>query len=136
MTKEKYSISIDKGKHKKFQLLTEGPEAPFKTMKDLLLASAAIGFSKNKETPIRPGGSVKIFEWNRFDPLDEKFLFMITFLDNKDLNAILDRNLVIRTLEAYANGGFDELYSKITKSGNKVLNLIDYVLSNFGKDTK
>ena len=135
MEKEKYSISIDKLKHKKYQLLTEGSDAPFKTMKDLMLAAAAVGFVNNTSVPIRTGAALKIFEWGRFDPVDQKFVSSLTFLKSKDVNDVLDKEKLIETLQAYANGGFDEIYDEITKKGNRVLNLVSHVLSKYdGKE--
>ena len=125
--KVRYDVYVDKGKHHLFQELTEGKDAPFLTMKDVLLTAACVGF--NNESRIKLNTGEKIFSWKTFTPqIDHPFLHALALVAEGKDDVLIDQDKILTVVEEYANGGINDLYDTISKPGSKISNLVNIIL--------
>jgi len=58
------SVHIEPKHHELYSQLSTGNEAPFKTMKDLFMLAASVGFARGRRVPL--SGQREVFRWPVF----------------------------------------------------------------------
>lgn len=118
------TINIDESVHEIYKLLTEGNDpvnAPFKTMKDVFLWAACLGFNRNEQREII-GKKVTIFRLSQFsNNIDIPIIKAIYLAKTSKIENMLDQNDLIETIERYANSGINELYNVYCSDGRQPL---------------
>lgn len=113
-------INIEKDVHDIYVQFTkeEGSDImkPFRTMKDLFLASAILGHLNDKYVPIK--SSKDIFVWSTLlnDDHGLTVLRAIALSKTNDPNILLDDSKIAEIAEGYANGGIHLLAKKILQT--------------------
>jgi len=107
----------DQTKHELYKRLVETKTSPFykKTMKDIFILSAAMGYYYGVRKPL--GKRRDIADILVFTEVDWWILNSIAFATIGDLRIITDRAKVLDIAEEYANWGIDLLYDLVIKSG-------------------
>jgi dnd system-associated protein 4 len=120
-------VNICLTKHETYRQLTEGPRAPFKTMKDLFLAAAAVGVKQKVKTPLEK--RVGIFAWSQFSTQEDiPFMYALILSFDEPLETLLDQAKMLDILEEYANAGIEELAPDLMSSTRPSLTLVNMVL--------
>lgn len=122
------TVSIDESVHHIYKELTDGADpvtVPFKTMKDVFLWAAALGFKRGERRPI-VGKKLTIFRWAQFSTqTDIPVIKAISLADGNDINVLLSQDEILSIAEDYANAGIHELRSNlIAEHGQPLFNLI------------
>lgn len=100
---------VQKDKHHLFQRLSQGEDAPFKTMKDVWVLAAAMGAHVGRRAQIR-GGTQHVGFWHYLSAQEDiPALQAIAVAEEGDVTILGDRSKVIKIAEEYANGGIDLL---------------------------
>jgi dnd system-associated protein 4 len=112
-------VSIDAAYHEIYKELSEGndPEkVPFRTMKDVFMLAACLGYNRNSRLPIT-GSRRQIFHWAQFsEQVDIPIIKSIAIATTEDIQVLTDLDRITQIIEEYANGGFIELKGIINKS--------------------
>jgi len=118
------TISIEKKVHETYKQLTEGNdpvESPFKSMKDLFMWAAILGFINGNRQPIE-GKKETIFRWAQFTPqIDIPLIKALALASSDNIDVLIDRNDLLLVLEEYANGGIHEITMEIVEQPGQVL---------------
>ena len=123
-------IHICATKHDVYKQLTEGESSPFKTMKDLFLAAAAIGVSKGDRRPLEKKVTGGIFAWSVFTAQEDvPLLHALVISLGEPLEVLLDQRKTLDILEEYANGGISDLANDLLPAVNRPLVLANKTLS-------
>lgn len=105
-------ISIDASLHDVYKELSEGndPEkAPFRTMKDIFMLAACLGYRRGQSRAIS-GAKRQIFHWTQFhEQVDVPILKAIAIATTGDVQVLTDQERIVQIAEEYANAGFQEL---------------------------
>lgn len=108
-TTDRDRFYVQKDKHHLFQRLSQGDEAPFKTMKDVWVLAAAMGVHVGRRAQLR-GGTQHVGFWHYLSTQEDiPVLQAIAVADEGDVTVLGDRSKVIKIAEEYANGGIDLL---------------------------
>ena len=100
---------VQKDKHHLFQQLSQGDDAPFKTMKDVWVLAAAMGVHIGRRAPLK-GGTQHVGFWHYLTTQEDiPVLQAIAVAEEGDVTVLGDRSKVIKIAEQYANGGIDLL---------------------------
>lgn len=122
------TINIDESVHEIYKLLTDGGDpvnAPFKTMKDVFLWAACLGFQRGERKQIL-GKKLTIFRWAQFNQqIDVPIIKAIALSDSGKLEDLICQDKILDAIEEYANNGASELRKQLA-SGD-TLNLWDLV---------
>ena len=106
------TVSISESVHDVYKQLTEGHDplnAPFKTMKDVFLWAASIGYKNNTRKKL-DGKRITIFRWAQFNQeLDIPIVKAISLAASEDINVLVDQEVCLEILEEYANGAIHDL---------------------------
>jgi dnd system-associated protein 4 len=123
------SIHIDRRHHEVYTQLTVGPEAPFKTMKDLFMLAACVGYSRERRTPL--SGQREIFRWPVFSAQEDvPILRAIAIAETGDTDVLVDQDQLLTIAEEYANSGVEEIKLEVAEQpGSPIESLIQYLLS-------
>jgi dnd system-associated protein 4 len=121
-------IYIEEQWHSLFKQLTETNDvsaAPFRTMKDMFMWSASIGFERGTRKQIT-GKKVGIFRWAQFSPqVDVPLLKALAIADTGDVAVLQDLEKVLVVVQEYANAGICELQQTLLEEyGQPLQNLI------------
>jgi dnd system-associated protein 4 len=121
------SIYIEEQWHSFFKQLTETNDpnaAPFRTMKDMFLWSASIGFQRRDRKPLN-GKKTAIFRWAQFDPqIDVPLLKALAIADTGDVTVLQNLEQVLLIVQEYANAGISELQQTLLQEyGHPLQNL-------------
>lgn len=112
-------VSIDGTFHDLYKELSDGngPEkAPFRTMKDVFMLAACLGFRRGERKPLS-GRKQQIFHWAQFsEQVDAPILKAIAISTTNDILVLAHYDQIVQIAEEYANGGIHEIASQI-KSG-------------------
>lgn len=121
-------INICSSKHEIYKQLTDGPTAPFKTMKDLFLSSAAVGVRRGSRLSIeKPTG---IFAWSVFTPQEDiPFLYALVLSLDEPIDLLLDQGKLLNIIEEYANSGIGELHTELLSTTSPSLTLANKILN-------
>lgn len=120
-------VNVCSTKHELFRQLTEGSNAPFKTMKDLFLTAAALGARQNTKVPLvkRQG----VFAWTQFSPQEDiPFINALVLAVGERLETLLDQGKIVALLEEYANGAIDELANELLATARPSILLANKIL--------
>lgn len=122
------SIHIDSKHHDLYSKLATGDDAPFKTMKDLFMLSASVGFARGRRTPL--SGQREIFRWPVFSPQEDiPVLRAIAIAETGDTDVLVDQDGLLAIAEEYANSGIDEIRREVANQpGELVENLVALLL--------
>lgn len=123
------TVTIDESVHHIYKELTEGTDpvtVPFKTMKDVFLWAAALGFRRGERRPIS-GKKLTIFRWAQFSAqTDIPVVKAISLADGNDINVLLGQDEMLNVVEEYANVGIHELRSRVVNGlGQPLWSLVD-----------
>lgn len=100
---------VQKDKHHLFQGLSQGEDAPFRTMKDVWVLAAAMGVHLGHRKQLR-GGTQHVGFWHYLTAQEDiPVLQAIAVAESGDVAVLGDRTKVIKIAEEYANGGIDLL---------------------------
>lgn len=106
---ERDRFYVQKDKHHLFQRLSQGDDAPFKTMKDVWVLAAAMGVHVGRRAQLR-GGTQHVGFWHYLSTQEDiPVLQAIAVAETGDVAVLGDRSKVIKIVEEYANGGIDLL---------------------------
>lgn len=123
------TVTIDESVHYIYKELTDGTDpvtVPFKTMKDVFLWAASLGYKRGERRPIA-GKKLTIFRWAQFNSqTDIPVVKAIALADGDDINILLSQDEMLNVVEEYANAGIHELRSSIySQYGQPLFNLIN-----------
>jgi dnd system-associated protein 4 len=112
-------ISIEASLHDAYKELVDGADiekAPFRTMKDIFMLAASLGYRRNRRTPLS-GKRQQIFHWTQFsEQVDVPILKAIAIASSRDILVLTDYEKIVLIAEEHANAGIHELLAQ-TKSG-------------------
>lgn len=118
------TVTIDESVHHIYKELTDGTDpvtVPFKTMKDVFLWAAALGYKRGERRPIA-GKKLTIFRWAQFSAqTDIPVIKAICLSDNGDIDILLKQDDMLVVLEEYANAGIHALYADLRLTGSQPL---------------
>ncbi|NWJ95391.1 MAG: hypothetical protein HXX20_06360 [Chloroflexi bacterium] len=122
------SIYIEEQWHPLFKQFTDTTDvyaAPFRTMKDMFMWSASIGFQRGDRKPLT-GKKIGIFRWAQFSPqVDVPLLKALAIADTGDVAVLQDSEKVLVVVQEYANAGICELQQTLLEEyGQPLQNLI------------
>jgi dnd system-associated protein 4 len=122
------TVVIDESVHEIYKRLTEGSDpvtASFRTMKDVFMFAASLGFQKGEPRPLK-GKRVTIFRWAQFSPqTDIPLLKAMAIAKSGDVNILQSQDYILSIVEGYANAGIHELRSRVLDEyGQPLWNLI------------
>jgi dnd system-associated protein 4 len=128
------TINIDESVHEIYKQLTEGNDpvnAPFKTMKDVFLWAACLGFEKNNRKRLG-GKKVIIFRWAQFNQqIDIPMIKAISLSEIQDPHVLINQDELIEIIEEYANGAILDLQSITQRQGGQPLyNFVGEILES------
>lgn len=126
------TIVIDESVHEIYKRLTEGADpvtAPFRTMKDVFMFAASLGFQKGNPRPLK-GKRVTIFRWAQFSPqTDIPLLKAMAIAKSGDVNVLQNQDDILSIVEGYANAGIHELRARmLDEYGQPLWNLVQLVI--------
>ena len=122
------TVTIDETVHHIYKELTDGTDpvtVPFKTMKDVFLWAAVLGYKRGERRPIA-GKKLTIFRWAQFSAqTDIPVVKAISLADGHDINVLLSQDEMLSVMEEYANVGIYDLRSRLLDEyGQQLSNLI------------
>lgn len=128
------TVSIDESVHELYKQLTEGSDpvsAPFKTMKDVFLWAACLGY-KNESRKKLEGKRVTIFRWAQFNQeIDIPTVKAISLAVTQEPSVLMGQEECLEILEEYANGAVHELQLIVLCQGGQPLyHLVEYFLDD------
>lgn len=106
------TVSIVESVHEIYKQLTEGSDpvtVPFKTMKDVFLWAACLGY-KNGSRKKLEGKRVTIFRWAQFNQeIDIPTVKAISLAVTQEPSVLMDQEGCLEILEEYANGAIHDI---------------------------
>jgi dnd system-associated protein 4 len=126
------TVVIDKSVHDLYKQLTEGNDpvgVPFRTMKDVFLWAAALGFKKGERRELT-GKRETIFRWAQFSPqTDLPLLKALAIAKTGDVEVLARQEEILTIAEEYANAGIHELRTQVLQETGQPLWSLISVLS-------
>src|SRR6185369_909359 len=125
------TVTIDESVHKIYKDLTDGTDpvtVPFKTMKDVFLWAAILGYKRGERRPIS-GKKITIFRWAQFSSqTDIPVVKAVSLPDGDDINALPSQDEMLNVLDDFANSGIHELRSSLLdEQGQPLFNLVKII---------
>lgn len=122
------TVTIDESVHYIYKELTDGTDpitVPFKTMKDVFLWAAALGYKRGERRPIA-GKKLTIFRWAQFSAqMDIPMVKAISLVDGSNIDVLLSQDEMLNIVEEYANSGIHDLRARLFHDhGQPLLNLV------------
>jgi dnd system-associated protein 4 len=122
------TVVIDEAVHDIYRQLTEGNDivnAPFRTMKDVFMWAAVLGYRNGERQPIS-GKKVTIFRWAQFSSqTDTPLLKALAIADNDNVDVLISQDEILIIAEEYANAGIHELRASVLDEyGQPLWNLV------------
>lgn len=122
------TVTIDESVHHIYKELTDGTDpitVPFKTMKDVFLWAAALGYRRGERRPIA-GKKLIIFRWAQFSTQTDIPMVKAMLLANgSNIDMLLSQDELLNIAEEYANAGIHDLRARLFHGhGQPLLNLI------------
>jgi dnd system-associated protein 4 len=122
------TVAIDEEVHDIYKRLTDGNDpvgVPFRTMKDVFMWAASLGYQKGERRPLL-GKRVTIFRWAQFSPqVDIPLLKAFAVADTGGVEALLNQGDILTVAEEFANSGIRELQATMLDDyGQPLWNLI------------
>jgi dnd system-associated protein 4 len=127
------TIGIEKSVHEIYKQLTEGnnpTDSPFKSMKDVFMWAAVVGFQNGEPLSI-DGKREVVFRWAQLSPqTDIPLLKAMAIATGKEFDVLLDRDTILTIAEEYANAGIREIQQELLgQSGQPLWNLVSLIKS-------
>ena len=127
-------VYVEKNQHEKMKELTSKEseaerEVPFKVMKEVLMASAMIGYNLGLKADIKEKQEV-IFTRYLDSQLDLPIVCCLAIADGKNVDVINDKNKIIEIFQEYITGGFETLYETINEGPDKIQSYAHFLLKN------
>ena len=131
MTEERITrdtVMIDDAVHDIYKRLTEGADpvdVPFRTMKDVFMWAASLGYKKGERKSIQ-GKRTTIFRWAQLSPQTDIPLIKAMAIANcDDVDVLLDQENILNVVEEYANAGIENLKNiALEKNGQPLWNML------------
>jgi len=125
------TVTIDESVHYIYKELTDGTDpvtVPFKTMKDVFMWAASLGYKRGERRPIA-GKKLTVFRWAQFSSqTDIPVVKAISLADGDDINMLLSQDEMLNALEEFANAGIHELRSSLLdEQGQPLFNLVKII---------
>lgn len=125
------TVSIDESVHYIYKELTDGTDpvtVPFKTMKDVFLWAASLGYKRGERRPIA-GKKLTIFRWAQFNSqTDIPVVKAISLADGNDIDVLLSQDEMLNVTEEYANAGIHDLRARLyDEHGQPLQNLVKMI---------
>lgn len=125
------TVTIDESVHYIYKELTDGSDpitVPFKSMKDVFLWAASLGFKIGERRPIA-GKKLTIFRWAQFSSqADIPLVKAMALANGGDINVLLNQDELLQIVEEYANAGIHDLRAKIfDEQGHPLWNLVGII---------
>ena len=125
------TVGIEKSVHEIYKQLTEGnnpTDYPFKSMKDVFMWAAVVGYQSGDRRPIE-GKREVIFRWAQLSPqIDIPLVKAIAIATGEKLDVLLDRDTILTITEEYANTGIRELDQElVVQHGQPLWNLMNLI---------
>lgn len=118
-------IYVSQQYHDKYKDLVKA--GTFRTMRDLLLLSAAVGFRLKKRVPLESRQGV--FSVNVLSDRDvTAFIRSLAIAETGDVQVLMDPDAMYTILEEYANGGLEIVIQYIEQPGVPSKNLVEFLL--------
>lgn len=122
-------VSIEADVHDLYKQLSEGNDplqVPFRTMKDIFMLAACIGFERGERRPL-VSGKRQIFHYTQFsDQMDIPILKAIALATTNDIQVLADLDEIVFIAEEYANVGIDYIRDMVTdQAGHPLWNLVE-----------
>ena len=123
------SVQIDPVHHELYTRLSTGREAPFKTMKDVFMLAANVGFTRGRRVPL--ANHREIFRWPVFSSQEDiPVLRAIAISETGDTAVLVDQDELLSIAEEYANAGIGELGRAIdNQPGLPTESLVSFLLT-------
>lgn len=127
------TVAIDEAVHDIYKQLTDGNDivnAPFRTMKDVFMWAAILGYRDGERRPIT-GKKVTIFRWAQFSSqIDVPLLKALAISDNGNVDVLISQDEILIIAEEYANAGIHELRTSVMDEyGQPLWNLVSTLSS-------
>lgn len=124
------TVNIDTAVHSIYKELSEGTDieaSPFKTMKDIFMWSACLGYKIGERKPL--SSKTMIFRWAQFSSQeDTPLLKAIAIADSEGLEVLRSQDQILSVIEEYANAGIYELKAQtIDEHGQPLWNLLNNI---------
>lgn len=125
------TVAIEDTVHEIYKQLTEGNDpvnVPFRTMKDLFMWAACMGYRQGKRRSLT-GKRQIIFRWAQFSSqVDVPLLKAIAIADKAEVNVLLNQEEILSIVEEYANAGIYDLRDAVVDQfGQPLWNLVSIV---------
>ena len=122
------TVAIDESVHEIYKQLTEGSDpvsVPFRTMKDVFMWAAVLGYRKGERRPL-VGKRIIIFRWAQFiEQVDIPILKALAIADQGDVKVMVNHTEILTIAEEYANAGIHELRASVMdEPGQPLWNLV------------
>jgi dnd system-associated protein 4 len=129
------AVYIDKSVHEIYKQLTEGNDpvsVPFRTMKDVFLMAASLGYQKGVRQPLT-GKRELIFRWAQFSPqTDLPLLKALAISTTSNIEVLVSPEEIVSIAQEYANAGIHELRLQILEeTGQPLLNIVQLLGMNY-----
>lgn len=133
------TVTIDESVHYIYKELTDGTDPvtiPFKTMKDVFLWAASLGYKRGERRPIT-GKKLTIFRWAQFSSqTDIPVVKAISLANGDDINVLLRQDDMLNVIEEYANAGIHDLKANLfDEYGQPLWNLIKLIQMKVKSDS-
>jgi dnd system-associated protein 4 len=124
-------VSIDSNLHELYKQLSEGnnlESAPFRTMKDVFMLAACLGYRRNQRKPLI-GSKRQVFHYTQFsDQIDMPILKAIAIATTGDILVLANQEQIVQIAEEYANAGVQELKAQVVDQvGQPLWSLVDLI---------
>jgi dnd system-associated protein 4 len=125
------TVMIDESVHEIYKRMTDGTDpitAPFRTMKDVFMFAACLGYQKGGPRPLK-GKKLTIFRWAQFSPqTDVPILKAISIAQSGDVEVLRSQEAILTIAEQYANAGIHELRARVLKEqGQPLWNVVSNI---------
>ena len=120
-------IQIDSSVHETYRELTEGRDTPFKTMKDVFMLAACLGYQQKSRTTLK--SKQDIFHWSAFSEQEDiPILCSLGIAEAQDVDILVDQDRLLTIAEEYANTGISQIKQLVDQPGEALNNLASYFL--------
>jgi dnd system-associated protein 4 len=126
-------VSIEAGVHDLYKELSEGNNplsSPFRTMKDIFMLAACVGFQRSERQPLA-SGKRQIFHYTQFsEQIDIPILKAIAIASTNDIQVLANMDQVVEIAEEFANAGIGYLKTQVVEQpGQPIWNLVEAIRS-------
>lgn len=126
------TITIDESVHYIYKELTDGTDpitVPFKTMKDVFLWAASLGYKRGERRPIT-GKKLTIFRWAQFNSQNDiPVVKALSLAGGDDIKVLLSQDEMLNAVEEYANSGIHDLRARLFDEHGQPLWKLIYIIN-------